>query len=125
MELFETLFLIDLILMILMLLWKIKSVWETVDANSNLSTLQKKDKHLFNWLFFILNVIAFGIGFFTYLTNNTELLLTPLINLMGIIFILNVVLFLAEMFFILQWKAEEVIEAHNTLQQRKDLKSTL
>ena len=125
MEFWELLFFTDFVLVILLLLWKIKSVWFTVDENTRFTPEEKKEKHVNNWLFFILSLIVYGVGLFTFMVKAaTELLLLPLTQLMTFLTIINGLLFLAEMFYILKWKSEEVINAQNaaTLDQFHKIK---
>ncbi len=114
MEFWELLYFTSLVTMIILFLWKFRNLWQLIDEKERFDNKQRSKKLMENFMFVILNTLAFGVSFFTFMINYDQLLLISLTTMQGIIFVMNWLFFIIEYFFSLQGKANEVIQAHNT-----------
>lgn len=114
MEFWEILYFTSFIVMILLFLWKISNIWKIIDEKETLTAKDRSNKLMMNFIFFALNAITYLAGFLTFMVKNTEILLISLTNMMGILFLVNVLFFIIEFFFSLESKTDQVVKAYNS-----------
>lgn len=113
MEFWELLFFVDLIGMIVLLIMGIIRVWGVAQKERKFTNEERSEFSKWNFILLILNIITFGIGMFTFIRNNTELLLLSLIQMIIGMFVLNILFFVIQWIFTLKDQAVENIEAYD------------